>query len=732
MTSVLAALINGAVLSAPLTVAVWLGLRLVPRRGLNAATRYVVWWATLAIASILPTAYLPNTRSIGSGGYPSQLGFRSRGRRVDVPVRIGRTARPATPPVDDSAVSVRTAVLSDAPRSGWQLFPFELTAGHWPQWVIASWVLVTVLLLIRLTVSYVLLGRRKGSALAAPAHLAARMEEWLARCRCMRRGVRVVVSAEVSAPVAAGPCRPSILIPARLFDELEEAELEQIGLHEAAHLARGDDYALIVQRVVEALFALHPIVRWITRQIDLEREIACDDFVVQAIGRPREYAACLTHLVELTGGVRASLVAAAATEENSHLSRRVDMLLDKTRHPGTRLLKTRLTAIVAALVGLAWTAAKTPQLIAFTTPRSEMVERASTLRIPAHPQDRQASPAPITEPEREGPQPLIAQSPHLPATDRTTQPGRGSTTPSPLLSTAAQGSAQQTPAVPQTPAHSNQPAALVSISVEVTDPRNRFVTGLDKDNFRLFEDGVEQEIARFSSEDNALSVGIVFDISGSVGGRFDQSRQAVGRFFEDAHPKDEFFLVQFTDRPHLITGFTTNAEQIRDRLTLKQSNDKAALLEGIYMAVREMNKARNPRKILLVISDEINSRYPKSEIESLAREENIQVYGLGISEPAVSPYVTQFGDGYVSGPALLGEVTRQTGGRFFVVENFAQAPDVAARMSVELRNLYMLEYSPKNTIRDGQYRKVHVELVQPRGLPPLETTFRPGYYAPAQ
>ena len=136
-------------------------------------------------------------------------------------------------------------------------------------------------------------------------------------------------------------------------------------MHETAHLLRRDDIALLIQRSMEALFALHPVVRWITRRIDLEREIACDDFVVEQTGQARPYASCLTRVVEIAGGVRSSLVAAAATEERSHLARRIEMLLDKTRHKGTRLLKIRLSLMVAALIALACVVVRTPAVFAF-------------------------------------------------------------------------------------------------------------------------------------------------------------------------------------------------------------------------------------------------------------------------------------------------------------------------------------------------------------------------------
>jgi beta-lactamase regulating signal transducer with metallopeptidase domain len=388
MTPVLSALVNGAIPGAVVTALVWLVLRATPRRVFNAATRYMVWWATLGVVVILPLLYLP----FHFAPSPSQV--------VDISAPIVEetlTSVDTAPAPIEPAVFVETT--SPAPTQA-RAFPIEFTAGRWPQRLLTAWAAIALLMLVRLAVSCAMLERRKARAFAPPASIAGHLSGWLVLCGATRKKVRLAASSEISTPMAAGLRRPSILIPARLFDELDEAELDQIGLHETAHLARGDDYALILQRIVEALFALHPVVRWITRRIDLEREIACDDFVIESTGGARPYAACLTRVVELAGGVRASLAAAAATEEGSHLARRVEMLLDKTRHTGTRLLKARFTAVVAALIALAWIAARTPALVAFAMPQDTAFEQ-----IPESPQPP-IPPTPGIAPE--APQPPAA------------------------------------------------------------------------------------------------------------------------------------------------------------------------------------------------------------------------------------------------------------------------------------------------------------------------------------
>src|SRR6266481_2474844 len=177
---------------------------------------------------------------------------------------------------------------------------------------------------------------------------------------------------------------------------------------------------------------------------------------------------------------------------------------------------------------------------------------------------------------------------------------------------------------------------VVLINVTVTDPLNRFVTGLDKENFKVFEDKGEQKIVHFASEDAPLSIGLVFDTSGSMGNKLTKSRQAVSMFFKTANPEDEFFLVQFNDRPELVQDFTTNLEDIQNRLTFTQAKGRRALLDAVYMAQVQMKKkARNPRKALLIISDggDNSSRHTESEIQNVVRESDVQIYAIGIFEP---------------------------------------------------------------------------------------------------
>ena len=271
------ALVNGAFQSVLPAAAVWMALRLTPRRLLNAATRYAIWWIALGMAIALP-AFYPRAHHLHDA--------------VPAPQTAEMAAGPAA-----GALPARGAPR--ARLAEWR--PIQIRRGWWLRMLPTVWMLGSFFLLVRLVASYAALCRKSARAIDAPERLQARAGRWLALAGVGGRAVRLAISAEVAIPVATGPGRPSILIPARLLEELSDDDLEQIVLHEAAHLARRDDYALMAQRGLEAVLALHPVVRWIGRQIDLEREIACDDLAVEATGCPRLYAACLTRAFALCG-----------------------------------------------------------------------------------------------------------------------------------------------------------------------------------------------------------------------------------------------------------------------------------------------------------------------------------------------------------------------------------------------------------------------------------------------
>lgn len=272
---------------------------------------------------------------------------------------------------------------------------------------------------------------------------------------------------------------------------------------------------------------------------------------------------------------------------------------------------------------------------------------------------------------------------------------------------------------------------LVVIPVSVTDTLNRFVLGLGKQDFHVFDNGVEQSIEHFSGEDVPLSIGLVFDISGSMDYKLSTSADAASMFLKTLNPNDEAFLVEFNEKPDLKVPFTNQSQQIRTALQNLQPSGLTALLDAVKFALTEMKKAKNPRKAIVVISDggDNHSTYTPEQIESLVREADVEVYAMGVFDPL---FTMALAPEEVTGPRLLSEIATQTGGRAFAASMAGDLPSVAARIAVELRNQYVLGYYPKDQVRDGKYHTVEVKLAQPPGVPPLKTHWRQGYYAPSE
>ncbi|HSB75547.1 MAG TPA: VWA domain-containing protein [Terriglobales bacterium] len=269
---------------------------------------------------------------------------------------------------------------------------------------------------------------------------------------------------------------------------------------------------------------------------------------------------------------------------------------------------------------------------------------------------------------------------------------------------------------------------LVLVPVTITDPMNRLVTGLERENFQVFENKERQQIRHFSSEDAPISLGVIFDVSGSMSNKIDRSKEAVVEFFKTANPQDEFFVVSFSDEPELLSDFTSSVEDIQSRLVLASPKGRTALLDAIYLAVAKLRNAKYDRKALLIISDggDNHSRYTEGEISSLIKEADVQIYAIGLFDPVARTEEERLG------PGLLAEVTDMTGGRTFTIDNPNELPDVATKIGIELRNQYVLGYRPTKPVHDGKWHKIKVKLVPPKGLPPLHVYAKTGYYAPSE
>ena len=262
---------------------------------------------------------------------------------------------------------------------------------------------------------------------------------------------------------------------------------------------------------------------------------------------------------------------------------------------------------------------------------------------------------------------------------------------------------------------------LILIPITVTDPLGATVTGLTSETFRLFEDGVEQQIKYFSMQDAPVSLGVVFDASQSMAHKMDQSRAAVTRFFHTAIAGDEFFLVEFNNAPRLACNFTSDTKQIENTLMGIEPKNWTALFDAIYMAVNQMRRAKNPRKALLILSDggDNYSRYTEPEMKALVREADVSIYSIALG-----------GGGLIQGHiGLLKYLSKQTGGLFQQADKMSDLPEAVNRISNAVRHQYLLGYSSNNPKNNGLYRKIEVRLNQDPALPRLRPYWRTGYYS---
>ena len=271
-------------------------------------------------------------------------------------------------------------------------------------------------------------------------------------------------------------------------------------------------------------------------------------------------------------------------------------------------------------------------------------------------------------------------------------------------------------------------ANLVLVPMTVTDPMNRLVTGLEANNFEVFDNNTGQVIKSFSTEDAPVTIGIVFDLSGSMQSKFVRARRALSEFLRTSNPQDEFFVVGFNDKPAVIVDYTSDVDDVEARMVMLRPENRTALIDAVYLGMNKLKEAKYERKALLIVSDggDNRSRYTEGELRRVVREADVQIYSIGIFD-AYAPTTEE-----ELGPILLTDISEMTGGRMFKVGDVSDMGDVAMKISAELRNQYVVGYRPSDMKKDGNWRKLKVRLVQPPGLPPLTVHFRQGYYAPSQ
>ncbi|HLQ77917.1 MAG TPA: VWA domain-containing protein, partial [Terriglobia bacterium] len=265
---------------------------------------------------------------------------------------------------------------------------------------------------------------------------------------------------------------------------------------------------------------------------------------------------------------------------------------------------------------------------------------------------------------------------------------------------------------------------LVLVNATVTESgRNRTVTGLDQKDFRVWEDKIEQKIAYFSSEGVPVSVGIIFDISGSMKDKINSARNAAATFIKSGTREDEYFEIQFSDRPQVVSDFTTDVTKLQNRLLSTPTKGSTALYDAVYLGLNKLKESNNPKKALLLITDgeDNRSRYSYSNVRDFMREQDVQLYAIGILDPATGV-----------GRDPLVQLTEITGGRAFFPNAAFEMPDICKKIATELKNQYVIGYHSTNSAKDGALRKIKVTVSTPKGrdLPQLNVRAKQSYFAP--
>jgi len=262
----------------------------------------------------------------------------------------------------------------------------------------------------------------------------------------------------------------------------------------------------------------------------------------------------------------------------------------------------------------------------------------------------------------------------------------------------------------------------VFTQITVNDSLGRNVTGLKKENFHIFEDKVEQTITHFSQQEDPISVGIIFDVSGSMkdNDNFRKAKNAITRFLQFMNPEDEAFLITFNDQTNLTQRFTDRIGTLRSALAQMKPSGNTAIYDAVYMGLDQIRRGNNEKKALVLITDgeDNSSRYSSAELREFAKESNVQVYGIG--QQGVLGY----------GFSEIQHIVSLTGGRVFFPNNFNDLDYYIDLIHTELKSQYLVGYNPTNSVHDGKWRRITVRLEAPPGLPKLAVRAREGYYAP--
>jgi Ca-activated chloride channel family protein len=268
---------------------------------------------------------------------------------------------------------------------------------------------------------------------------------------------------------------------------------------------------------------------------------------------------------------------------------------------------------------------------------------------------------------------------------------------------------------------------LITFTVTVTDTYGRFVSGLSKNAFTVTDEKKPQEITFFSDDDSPVSVGVIFDVSGSMSGdKVKRARDALSKFIQTSHNSDEYFLIAFNSRAQLLLDRTRDGNSVLDKLTFINTKDNTALYDACYLGVEKVQRGTHPKRALLLISDgqDNNSRYTFNELRRLLKESDVVLYGIGILGGGDAGSALG-----MEGQGILDELASVSGGKAFFPRSAAEMDDIFEQIALELRHQYSIGYRPSNFSNDGRWHKVKVKVTPPRGLPRLFVRTKEGYFA---
>ena len=267
-------------------------------------------------------------------------------------------------------------------------------------------------------------------------------------------------------------------------------------------------------------------------------------------------------------------------------------------------------------------------------------------------------------------------------------------------------------------------ANLVLVPVTVTDTRGKLIPNLHRTDFALQENDSPQQLLSFSREDAPISLGIVVDLSGSMATKLDKTRVAVDEILKKLQPADEAFLVTFSETVELRVGITSDVSEIQAGFSLAKTEGRTPLYDAVALAFREMQKARNERKALFLVSDggDNHSRITKRQLGRMVAEEEVQIHAIGIHDSWATMEDRM-------GMKVLEDLASMTGGQYHMLHDPAELPGIAQRMSLALHDRYLLGYRPMPTGTPGTFRRIRVKVLRPKGAR-FSVYARRGYWMP--